>query len=220
MTACSGRKVPARGWVAASVCCCRWAPARGGRMTIRTFLAVPLPDPLQEQVAALQRELQGQLPEVRWTPPANVHLTLRFFGATSADELEKIREVMLSIAFRAGAFSAAVRGLGVFPQRGAPRVLWLGVAAVQLSALHATCETALRVVGLPGEARAFTPHLTIGRLHRRPSHLGEVLALWGERPLAPLPVDRLVLYESRLLPGGARHLPILTAPLGNGPEEL
>ena len=75
-------------------------------------------------------------------------------------------------------------------------------------------------IGLPGEARGFTPHLTIGRLHRRPPHLGEVLTAWGGRSLAPLPVDRLVLYESRLLPGGARHIPLLTAPLGTGPAEL
>ena len=189
-------------------------------MDIRTFLAIPLPELLQVQVAALQHELRERLPDVRWTPPANVHLTLRFFGATSADDLEKIREVVLSIAFREEAFTVAVGGLGVFPHQRAPRVLWLGVAASQLSALYASCETALRAVGLPGEARAFTPHLTIGRLHRRPLHLGEALAAWGARPLAPLPVDRLVLYESRLLPGGARHLPILTAPLGTGPAEL
>ena len=189
-------------------------------MAIRTFLAIPLPAPLQAQVAALQQELKGRLPEVRWTPPANVHLTLRFFGATSAADLEKIREVVLSIAFREGAFTAAVGGLGVFPHQRAPRVLWLGVSAAQLSALHLRCETALSEVGLPGEARAFAPHLTIGRLRQRPPQLGEVLAAWGERPLAPLPVDRLVLYESRLLPGGARHIPLLTAPLGTGPAEL
>lgn len=188
-------------------------------MAIRTFLAIPLSAPLRGAVAALQNDLQGQLPEVRWTPPDNVHLTLRFFGATSADDLEKIREVVLSIAVREEPFAAAVAGLGVFPHRQAPRVLWLGVAAAQLAALQATCAAALKSIGLPDEARPFAPHLTIGRLHRRPPRLGEVLAAWGERPLAPLPVDRLVLYESRLLPAGARHLPLLTAPLGTGPAE-
>lgn len=189
-------------------------------MAIRTFLAIPLPPAWQQQVAALQRELAGLLPEVRWTPAANVHLTLCFFGATPADDLEKIREVVLSITLCEAAFTATVGGLGVFPHLRAPRVLWLGVADPRLAALYAACTGALRQAGLPGEARAFAPHLTIGRLHRRPPRLAEVLARWGGRELGPLPVDRLVLYESQLLPGGARHIPLLTAPLGTGPAEL
>lgn len=189
-------------------------------MAIRTFLAIPLPPELQRQVETVQRELRQLLPGVRWTPAANVHLTLRFFGATGADDLEKIREVVLSIAFRETAFAAAVSGLGVFPHARAPRVLWLGVTDPRLSALYARCEAALEQVGLPGEGRGFTPHLTIGRLHRRSPRLGEVLADWAARSLAPLPVDRLILFESQLLPGGARHLPLLMAPLGNGPAGL
>ena len=189
-------------------------------MALRTFLAIPLSPELQRQVAAVERELQTQLPGVRWTPAGNVHLTLRFFGATGADDLEKIREVVLSIALREDAFAAVVGGLGVFPHPRAPRVLWLGVTDPRLGALYARCEAALEQAGFPGEGRGFTPHLTIGRLHRRPSRLGEVLAAWGARPLAPLPVDRLVLFESQLLPGGARHLPLLTAPLGNGSAGL
>jgi 2'-5' RNA ligase len=189
-------------------------------MAIRTFLAVPLPPAWQQQVAALQRELAGRLPEVRWTPPANVHLTLCFFGATPADDLEKIREVVLSIALREGAFTATVSGLGVFPRLRAPRALWLGVGDPRLAALYAACSGALRQAGLPGEARVFTPHLTIGRLHQRPQELAEVLAGWGGRQLGTLTVDRLVLYESQLLPGGSRHIPLLTAPLGAGPAGL
>ena len=189
-------------------------------MTIRTFLAVPLPAELQRQVAAAQHELRGLLPGVGWTPSANVHLTLRFFGATRTDDLEKIREVVLSVTLCETAFTAAVGGLGVFPHPRAPRVLWLGVAAPRLAALYAHCEAALRQAGLPAEGRGFTPHLTIGRLHQRPPRLTEVLAAWGERQLTALPVDRLVLYESQLLPGGARHLPLLTAPLGSGPGSL
>jgi len=189
-------------------------------MAIRTFLAIPLSPDLQQQVASAQQELQSRLPGVRWTSPANVHLTLRFFGATGADDLEKIREVVLSIAFRETAFVAAVSRLGVFPHPRAPRVLWLGVTDPRLSALYARCETALEQAGFPGERRGFTPHLTIGRLHRRPPQLGEVLANWATRPFAPLPIDRLTLFESQLLPGGARHLPLLTAPLGNGPAGL
>ncbi len=189
-------------------------------MATRTFLAIPLPQLLQDEVAEVQRTLQRSLPDVRWTPPGNVHLTLRFFGATGADELEKIREVVLSIAVREAAFTAAVGRLGVFPHLRMPRVVWLGVTDPRLSAFHAHCEAALAQAGFPGEGRGFTPHLTIGRMHRRPPRLGEVLAAWETRQLAPLPVDRLVLFESQLLPGGARHLPLLTAPLGKGPAGL
>jgi 2'-5' RNA ligase len=189
-------------------------------MAIRTFLAIPLPPPLQQHVAVLQQELAEDLPEVTWTPPANSHLTLRFFGATPADDLEKIRAIVLSIALRQAPFTATLSRLGVFPDVRAPRVLWLGVDSPRLNTLHAACVGAFRQAGFSDEGRRFVPHLTIGRLHRRPPRLSQVLAGWTERQPELLPVDRLILYESQLLPGGARHLPLLTAPLGNGPGAI
>lgn len=182
--------------------------------TLRAFLAVPLPPLLQRQIAALQKDLTRAMPGIRWTRPETVHLTLHFFGETPTDALEKIRASMLSVKLLEKAFQVDVLGLGAFPDRHRPRVVWLGLTPAEpLRALHQTCQTELAQAGFLTESRAFAPHLTIGRFRDRAPDLGDLLASQSECRLGALPIGELVLFESRLLPGGARHTPIFTVPL-------
>lgn len=182
--------------------------------TIRAFLAVPLPAALQQAIAVLQNELSGALPGIRWTRPDTVHLTLHFFGDIPADMLEKIRVSMLSVKLREKALQVDVQGLGAFPDRRRPRVVWLGLNPIEpLHLLQQTCQEELGRNGFPAEARAFAPHLTIGRFRERAPDLSTLLAVQAERRIGSLPVGQLVFFESRLLPGGARHIPLFTVPL-------
>jgi 2'-5' RNA ligase len=54
--------------------------------------------------------------------------------------------------------------------------------------------------------------VTIGRLRQRqrPPDLTDLSNAVGRAPIGQLPVDRLVLYESRLHPDGAEHIPLMT----------
>jgi 2'-5' RNA ligase len=121
---------------------------------------------------------------------------------------------MLSVTLREPAFQVEVRGLGAFPDRRRPRVVWLGLTPeAPLRALRQKCATELAGAGIPEEARAFVPHLTIGRFRERGPDATGLLATQATRDIGRLPVEQLVLYESQLLPGGARHIPLFTAPL-------
>jgi len=181
---------------------------------VRAFLAVPLPTALQQEIAALQRELSRALAGVRWTAPDTIHLTLHFFGNIRTVDLEKIRASMLSVKLREKAFQVEVLGLGAFPDRRRPRVVWLGLTpAGPLHLLQQSCQEQLGQIGFPAEARAFAPHLTIGRFREHAPDLGLLFAAQAERRIGSLPVGQLVLFESRLLPGGARHIPLFTVPL-------
>ena len=105
--------------------------------------------------------------------------------------------------------SAPVTGLGLFPERGAPRVLWLGVSLSEPAlALQRACEAAAVSVGFPPEERPFRPHLTLGRWKDR-ARRPELPAV----DLGPLPVEEIVLYGSDLAPGGAVHTPLARFPL-------
>jgi 2'-5' RNA ligase len=182
--------------------------------TVRAFLAVPLPPPLQEQLARLRRDLAGPLQGLRWSNPATVHLTLRFFGDTPVDDLEKICASMLSVALRERPFHVDLQGLGAFPSPSRPRVVWIGLTpAAPLQALYRDCARELASQGFPGEARAFSPHLTIGRYREHGPDLTTLLAGQIGRFVGQLPVNRLALYESRLRPEGAQHIPLFTVPL-------
>ena len=181
---------------------------------VRAFLAVPLPPLLQRQLAALQQELAGTLPGLRWVRPESAHLTLRFFAAASVDDLEKIRTSMLSVALRAAPFQVDLLGLGAFPDQRRPRVVWIGLTPAEaVQALYRDCQDALQRQGIPREPRDFRPHLTIGRFREHGPVLSALLARQDGRLLGQLPVTRLVLYESRLRPEGPRHIPLFTAPL-------
>jgi 2'-5' RNA ligase len=184
---------------------------------VRAFIAIPLPEARRRQLAQLQRELAAALPRVRWSAPETIHLTLRFFGDVPEESLEKITEVVLSVGRSFAPFQAELRGVGAFPSPARPRVLWLGVTgAPALAQLHAALDAALRQAGWPGEERPFSPHLTLGRARERLTLPANLLERFRDAGCGPLPVEQLVLYESRLRPTGAIHLPLATIPLGTG----
>jgi 2'-5' RNA ligase len=103
-----------------------------------------------------------------------------------------------------------VAGLGTFPERGSPRVLWLGLAVPDtVLVLQAACERAAVADGFPREDRPFKPHLTLGRWRerdRRPE--------LPEADLGAARVDTLVLFRSELRPQGAVYTPLARFPLG------
>ncbi len=175
---------------------------------VRAFIAVPLPEEIREQVAALNRTLARQLPEVRWSHGENLHLTLKFFAAIEEESLEKIGEVMLSVGRFTPPFQVRLKGLGAFPSLARPRVFWLGIHQDEpLRHLHQDLEDRLERLGLARDPRPFAPHLTLGR-PQGPLHGGRDPI--GRRQPGldlDLPVDQLILYQSRLRPGGAQHIP-------------
>jgi 2'-5' RNA ligase len=175
---------------------------------VRAFLAIPVTDELHRAMARLQQELAVNLRGIRWVNPATIHLTLRFFGDLPEESLEKIGEAMLSVGRLWAPFQAEATGVGAFPTPARPRVIWLGVrSGPSLAALHAALEEGLRQNGFPGEDRPFSPHLTLGRSRQRIAAAQSVLECFRDVACGPLPVDRMILYESRLEPGGAVHLP-------------
>lgn len=177
----------------------------------RVFLAVPLPPQIKASICAAQRNLQTQIPGVRWVRPENLHLTLHFFGETTQESLEKIKVSVLSVKHCQRPFMVEIKGLGAFPNRHRPRVLWFDLEPKgPLRQLHRDCQKFLRQAGVVSESRSYSPHLTIGRLRQSETDLTDICRSVGQRLVGQLPVDRLVLFESRLHSDGAEHIPLLT----------
>ncbi len=179
--------------------------------SVRAFLAIPLPRQLQESIRVIQTELQASITEARWTRPENLHLTLHFFGEIDQETLEKLKVSVLSIKGCQRPFQVEVKGLGAFPNPYRPRVIWLGLKPRgQLEQLHRAIEPCLSQAGLTTDSRPYSPHLTIGRLRGDKLDLTELFSSMQQKTIEPLTVDRLILYESRLRPEGAQHVPLLT----------
>jgi 2'-5' RNA ligase len=184
------------------------APPR--EKAVRAFVALPLPDRVHREVAGLVPRLTPSVPGLRFVRDDSVHVTLRFFGWTRADTLAALEAPLAAAAAACPPFEMAIRGLGMFPDRGGPRVLWLGLdLPAPARMLQAACEDAAVAAGFAPETRAFHPHLTLGRWRdrvRRPA-LPEV-------DLGSARASELILYRSDIRPSGSVYAPLAVFPLG------
>jgi 2'-5' RNA ligase len=178
-------------------------------MSIRAFVALELAEDLREALAALIERLHDGVLGARWVDPAGIHLTLRFLGWTEAAVLERLAPRLRLAAAECPEAEVRVGGLGQFPERGAPRVLWAGLELPEaVGALQRACERIAVEEGFAPEERAFRPHLTLARFRDR-----------VPRPRLPpfefgaTALQRLVLYRSELKPGGAVYTPLAVFPL-------
>jgi 2'-5' RNA ligase len=154
------------------------------------------------------RERREKLP-VKWVRPENIHLSLKFLG-----EVDDAREPALREALQRAAgtrseprpLALQITGFGVFPDYHRPHVLWAGVAPDPgLELLQHAVEQAFAPLGFPTEARAFRPHVTLGRAGRdaRPRDfkgLEEILT--GTDFDTTITVAEVDLMQSTLQPDG------------------
>ncbi len=167
----------------------------------RLFVAIDMPAAINRQLAALCHGVPG----AKWVAPEQIHLTLRFIGEADGPALDDIAEAL--DGFEAEAFSLALKGVGHFPPRHAPKVLWAGVEADDaLIRLRDKVEGAIVRLGFAPEARNFAPHVTLARLRDAPiGRVSEYLAEHALFQTAPFAVSEFQLYSSRLSSNGAIH---------------
>ncbi|OGR83949.1 MAG: 2'-5' RNA ligase [Elusimicrobia bacterium RIFCSPHIGHO2_01_FULL_64_10] len=178
---------------------------------MRLFAAVAIPPEIREAVARL-RDGWLRSPEApkgaRRVKPANLHLTLKFFGEVPETLVPALSGALERSVRGRKKFTLALGGTGFFPEKGRPRVLWLGVPdpaqSGALTDLAAAVERETLSSGFPPADRSFSPHLTLARLEAPPGPgFEKVLGETSGRIVAETAVDRIFLIESRLRPGGA-----------------
>jgi 2'-5' RNA ligase len=188
--------------------------------TARVFVGIPLPDRIQHQIAQVVDRVRPQLPSrcVRWVRPENMHLTLRFIGNVPVGELEPLAAALHRCVAGVRPFALQLAQPGWFPEGGAPRVLWIGLAG-ELESLEPLQRNVTGQTSAWGalEGRPFRPHLTLGRvLTRRRDELRRMLT--GFRGLdvprdAGWEVDAVHLIQSILEPTGTRYSTLANARL-------
>jgi RNA 2',3'-cyclic 3'-phosphodiesterase len=189
---------------------------------IRAFIAIELPHELHKQLGLIIDRLQEQSPRsVRWVTARNIHLTLKFLGNVSPDNLPQLTGVIQNEARRCEPFEIRATGLGAFPNRNHPRVIWVGILAPPgLLDLQRGIDRETERLGYQNEEHGFSPHLTLGRVsqHATPQEvkqITDVLAKTTIGDLGTLQVASLHLFQSDLQPSGAVYSPLFRAVLGN-----
>lgn len=188
----------------------------------RLFFAIELTPDIAAALAGIQKKLKGAIDQVRWVRPEDIHLTLSFLGEVDQGSIPQIVQEGVRAAAQIKPFQIVVRGCGAFPERGAPRVIWIGVDDPEghLQRLQGGLARGLETLGFPREDRVYTPHLTIGRVKGgRGAGVREGLALIQGCDLGIMPVERITLFRSHLKPTGAEYtkvqeIPMMGAELG------
>ena len=184
----------------------------------RTFVAIELPYALRAKLIEHIEQLRRNVPDTRasFSRERNLHLTLKFLGNVPDSQIPKLSGAVSCAVTAVRPFELTVAGCGVFPPKGRPNVLWIGVTDVEreLAQLFQRIEDECSNVGFPREQRAFHPHLTIARLRKQGDErrLAEAHQKLGFNNQT-FSVSEVVVFKSELLPQGSKHTPISRHPL-------
>jgi 2'-5' RNA ligase len=183
----------------------------------RTFVAVEAIDGVHAQAQAAIERLRPTASNVKWVEPENLHWTLQFLGDLKDEELAEVCRRVQKVVAGVEPFSMTASGVGAFPKRDRPKVLWLGAneGSDQFTALQAKVETNLEGMGFRGENRQFVPHLTLGRVGPGDSAplvkaLGELNGFAGGQMF----VDEVIVYASEPQRSGPKYVPLAHLKLG------
>lgn len=174
------------------------------------FVAIELPETIRENLIMHARRLRELVPaaQASWSRPENIHLTLKFVGEIENARAAQLSEATARAAEQCSPFTIGVEGTGVFPPRGAPRVLWIGLIDADggLGRLHASLEQECSRFGFEKENRPFKPHLTLARL-RKPEHAKDLSEAHLEMRFEPeeFTASEVLVIRSELSSGGSKY---------------
>jgi 2'-5' RNA ligase len=186
---------------------------------MRLFVALDINDAIRARIARFLEGVREFAPDARWARPESLHVTLKFIGEKSEEDVGKIKRELTTIV--AGAVDLDFRGYGFFPGARVPRVFWVGCeGGSKLTSLAATVDEALARLGIPKEEHVFNAHLTLARgggrsgsphrqkgdgLNRSFKRLQEKLAALPAPEFGTMAAREFFLYRSQLSPRGSKY---------------
>lgn len=183
---------------------------------IRAFVAIDVPVHELAGLDTLLSEL-GKIPGVKGSHPGNVHITLRFLGEISPPLLSVVRSVVGESLAGMRPFEVRVRGVGTFPSRGSPRVIWARAESPELMSTAEKVNSTVDRLGIKAE-RPFHPHITLARV-RRPragGQCGQVISRHRDAEFGVFTVGCVALKSSTLTPSGPIYRDLASWPARAG----
>ena len=168
---------------------------------MRAFLGIPIPDSVVRALYASTAAFRQALPDIRWVKESNYHITVLFLGEIDSNEVRRIQGKIDEIDVGGGS-NAMLGGIGQFPPKGAPKVVYIGLqkgADRCLEVYKQVCDTFPEYA----ERRRYMPHITLGRAKRgrRNRQIDTTITL----PEDNFRLEEIVLYKSTLSSTGAKY---------------
>jgi 2'-5' RNA ligase len=182
---------------------------------IRSFVAINLPEEIKDDLASVVSELRDENRAVKWVKPEGLHLTLKFLGDIDEKTVAPLAAELDAVAKNHPPMSLNIEGLGAFPDPKRPRVVWAGLGGDLeiLRDIASQVDHVCASFGVKPEKRPFRAHITIGRLK-----VPTVVDLNKELRKKGFLATEMVLYQSELLPTGARYTVLNRSILGHKGE--
>jgi 2'-5' RNA ligase len=172
---------------------------------VRAFLSIDIEKlSLLPQIAEIQKKLDITSAKMKLVEIENIHFTMRFLGDTPLTKIDEIESCLSGIKIEP--FDIMVYGVGAFPTKRKPRVIWVGVTqnADQIRNLKIEIDSHLRKLGYRPEKMKFTPHATIARVRyiKDAERLANNLDDLAEQPIGSMSVSKFNMKKSTLTPSG------------------
>ena len=195
---------------------------------MRIFVALDIDDTIRHRIARFMDGVRDFSPDARWVRVESLHVTLKFIGERSREQVEELKLALSQVTERS--FQVTFGGFGFFPNPKAARVFWIGIeSGTQLGGLAGHIDEACFTLGIAKEDHVFSPHLTLARggsgtprrqsgdiPNRRFAKLQEKLAALPAPEFGTMTAREFFLYESQLGRGGARYTKLHGVPLTAG----
>ena len=185
---------------------------------IRTFIAVPVPEPLFNLREKLKATISEKTGKIRWLRKDQIHLTMKFLGDTTEDSINDVRHVMQKVADEFKPFNISIQKTGCFPKIERPRVMWIGVSG-ELDKLYQLVEKIqkkLNPLGFPKDEKKYHPHITIARAKYPQKKTPDISTFLNTSfdPI-PFPIKKVQFISSELFPNGPVYTILGTHFFGN-----
>ena len=184
--------------------------------TIRCFVAIEIPDLIQNLLTTVQDALRPKIGKASWVRHGNFHLTLKFIGDIEKQRVPKIGAALQRVAATHAPFPVEIGGIGTFPNLTRPRVLWIGLkhGASAVSTLAETVNNGLVKLEYPADTR-FHPHLTLARLknHIDLKPFTDSFKQYEILDRGSFTVNEIALIRSEMHPTGVVYTPLKTCQL-------
>jgi 2'-5' RNA ligase len=186
---------------------------------VRLFIAINLPESERQAIHHATAPLREAARSVTWVAPQCIHLTMKFLGEQRPEAVASVHDALGAVARRFQPLRLDVAGVGAFPHLRAPKIFWMGIAGdPKLELLHHDLELACEALGYEVDARAFRPHVTLGRVKRDVAgEQGAALArlAMSVRYRATVDARSIDVMQSELSSAGPRYTVLAAVPLGH-----
>ena len=185
---------------------------------MRAFIAIELSEEIRSSLAQIESHLKYSGADVKWVDKDNIHLTLKFLGEITEEKCEKIKSILDDIGKSVKPFEISIKDIGAFPKIDYPHVIWVGLdkGVNESKELAEKIDDALSKIGFQKETRAFTAHLTIGRVKspKNKDALKEKVGTCKIPTVNAQNISSVILFQSKLTPKGSIYTKLHEARLG------